>query len=91
MFKRFLNFILMSFKANNVKVGNKKVASPSGEATPSSSTKKSPKSTTPPSVVLNEVETLILLKSLKNSTFKGEMVESVYTLAMKLKNNLDNV
>ena len=42
-------------------------------------------------MVLDSLETKILLEALKNSTFKGEMVEVVYTLALKLKNNLDDV
>lgn len=98
MFKRFLNFIIMAFKAGNTKVGDKKVASPSGGATPTPIRKKSsqqPKPTPKPKpltpMVLSEVETRILLEALKNSTFKGEMVEVVYTLAVKLKSNIDNV
>lgn len=77
----------MGLKANNVIVGNKKVASPKGGATPTSRKRK----TSQPAIVLNDLETKILLEALKNSTFKGEMVETVYTLAVKLKNNLDNV
>ncbi len=77
----------MGLKANNVIVGNKKVASPNGEATPTSQKRK----TSQPAIVLSDFETKILLEALKNSTFKGEMVETVYTLAIKLKNNLDNV
>lgn len=91
MFKRFLHFIIMAFKANNVQVGNKKVASPMGEATPTVVRKTTP---TPPSItpiVLDKTETLILLEALKNSTFKGEMVETVYTLAVKLKSHLNDV
>jgi hypothetical protein len=93
MIKRFLNFILMAFKANNVKVGNKTVASPSGGATPTTSKiqPKKQKTSLPPAMVLDSLETKILLEALKNSTFKGEMVEVVYTLALKLKNNLDDV
>lgn len=72
----------MSFKANNVKIGDKKVASPSGGATPPS-TKEDTNF-----VELSKTEIQILLQSLKNSTFKGEMVEVVYTLAMKLQNNV---
>ena len=79
----------MAFKANNVKVGNKTVASPSGGATPT--TRKKQKTSLPPAIILNSLETKILLEALKNSTFKGEMVEVVYTLAIKLKNNLDDV
>ena len=70
----------MGLKANNKIVRNKKVASPQGEATPS---------ITP--IVLNKTETLILLEALKNSTFKGEMVETVYTLVVKLKSHLNDV
>ena len=89
----------MAFKAGNTKVGDKKVASPSGGATPTPTRRKTsqqpkssqpkPKALTP--MVLSEVETRILLEALKNSTFKGEMVEVVYTLALKLKSNIDNV
>ena len=83
----------MAFKANNVKVGNKTVASPSGGATPTNTKTQSKKqtSTLSPATILNSLETKILLEALKNSTFKGEMVEVVYTLALKLKNNLDDV
>ena len=91
MFKRFLHFI-MSFKANNVQVGDKKVASPTGGATPTPTRKKTSQPTKMPTpMVLSEVETRILLEALKTSTFKGEMVEVVYTLAVKLKSNLNNV
>jgi hypothetical protein len=77
----------MSFKANNLVVSNK-VASPKGEATPTTKKKKTKK---PNSLELSDIETKILLEALKNSTFKGEMVEVVYTLALKLKNHLTNV
>mgnify|MGYP003346210601 CR=1 FL=1 len=82
----------MAFQANNVQVEDKKVASPSGGATPTvTQTKTSQKTKMPLPMVLSEVETRILLEALKTSTFKGEMVEVVYTLAVKLKSNLDNV
>ena len=82
----------MAFKAGNTKVGDKMVASPTGEATPTPSRKKSTKRSQPkPAMVLNQTETRVLLEALKNSTFKGEMVEVVYTLAVKLKSNLDDV
>lgn len=90
MFKRFLHFI-MSFKANNVQVGDKKVASPTGGATPTPTRTKTSQPNIPTPMVLSEVETRILLEALKISTFKGEMVEVVYTLALKLKSNLNNV
>jgi len=75
----------MAFKAGNVTVGNNEVASLSGGATSPINTNKTS------SLILNNTETRILLEALKNSTFKGEMVETVYTLAIKLKNNLDDV
>ena len=82
----------MSFKAGNTQVSGKKVASPVGGATPTTRKKvASPKPKTQTPMILSEVETKILLEALKNSTFKGEMVEVVYTLAVKLKSNLDNV
>ncbi len=80
----------MAFKANNVKVGNKTVASPPGGATPTI-TRQKQKTSLPQTMMLDSLETKILLEALKNSTFKGEMVEVVYTLAIKLKNNLDDV
>ena len=85
MFKWFLK--IMGLKANNIKVKGKDVASLKGGATSPSKRKK----TSQPALILNEIETKILLEALKNATFKGEMVEAVYTLAVKLKNNLDNV
>ena len=81
----------MAFKAGNTKVGDKKVASPIGGATPTPTRKKQPQPKPQTAMVLNEIETKILLEALKNATFKGEMVEAVYTLAVKLKSNLDNV
>jgi hypothetical protein len=78
----------MGFKANNLVVGNKKVASPKGGATPTSKKKKTKKSTP---LELTDVETRILLEALKNSSFRGEMVEAIYILAVKLKNNLTDV
>lgn len=81
----------MAFKAGNTKVGDKKVASPTGGATPTPTRKKQSQPKPQTAMVLNEIETKILLEALKNATFKGEMVEAVYTLAVKLKSNLDNV
>lgn len=75
----------MAFKAGNVTVGNNEVASSLGGATSPIDTNKTS------SLTLNDTETRILLEALKNSTFKGEMIETVYTLAIKLKNNLNNV
>lgn len=77
----------MAFKAKNLVV-SQKVASPKGGATPT--TIKPTKDSELP-IVLSEVETKILLESLKNASFKGEMVEAVYTLALKLKTHIDNV
>ena len=87
MFKRLLKFI-MSFKAKNLVV-SQKVASPKGEATSTTIIKHPENSELP--IVLSKVETKILLESLKNASFKGEMVEAVYTLALKLKTHIDNV
>lgn len=78
----------MAFQANNVQVGDKKVASPSGGATPTVTRTQTTPTPSNASLSLNETEIKILLEALKNSTFKGEMVEIVYTLAIKLKNNL---
>jgi hypothetical protein len=78
----------MAFKAKNLVV-SQKVASPKGGATPTTTTKSTKNSELP--IVLSEVETKILLESLKNASFKGEMVEAVYTLALKLKTHIDNV
>jgi hypothetical protein len=91
MVKRFLKYILMSLKANNVVVGNKKVASLERGATPTVTRNTPTPKKLPTSLVLDKTEILLLLEALKNSTFKGEMVETVYTLAVKLKKNLDNV
>ncbi len=77
----------MGFKANNLVV-NDNVASPKGGAT--STTVQTIKDQGLP-LLLNDVESKILLESLKNAPFKGEMVEIVYTLALKLKTHIDNV
>ena len=81
----------MSFKANNIKVGNKTVASLERGATPTAARNISTPNNPPTPLILDKTETLLLLEALKNSTFKGEMVETVYTLAIKLKNNLTDV
>ena len=38
-------------------------------------------------ISLSQVELEILLRTLKNSTFKGEAVEILYNLVLKLQNN----
>jgi len=76
MFKWFFKKI-MAFKANNVEIQGKKV--PSEEGTPS---------LPPESLRLSKTETELLLHTLKNTSFKGEMVEVLYILVGKLKNNL---
>ena len=70
----------MSFKANNVEVKNK--VAPSIER--ATSTLPNPKK----ELRLSKVETELLLHTLKNSNFKGEMVEVLYILISKLKDNL---
>lgn len=67
----------MAFKANNIEIQGKKV--PSTEGTPS---------LPPKDLRLSKTETELLLHTLKNTTFKGEMVEVLYILVGKLKNNL---
>ena len=67
----------MGFKANQLKVQNKEV--PSTEGTLPTSSKE---------LKLSKTETELLLHTLKNTTFKGEMVEVLYILVGKLKNNL---
>tara|TARA_R110002153_G_scaffold195095_1_gene348463 strand:+ start:287 stop:541 length:255 start_codon:yes stop_codon:yes gene_type:complete len=84
MFKRLLKLI-MAFKAKNLVV-NEKVASSKGGATSTTTTV----SMDLP-IVLSNTEAKILLESLKNTSFKGEMVEVVYILALKLKTHIDNV
>jgi len=68
---------LMGFTAKNLKVQDKEVPSKEG-ALPNSSKK----------IQLSKVETELLLHTLKNTSFKGEMVEVLYILVGKLKNNL---
>jgi hypothetical protein len=76
MFKWFFKKI-MAFKANNVEIQGKKV--PSEEGTPSLPLE---------GLRLSKTETELLLHTLKNTTFKGEMVEVLFILVGKLKNNL---
>lgn len=66
----------MGFKAGNTIIDNKEVAPSKEGATP---------------VSLTKMETEVLLHTLKNANFKGEMVEVIYTLVNKLKNNLTDV
>tara|TARA_R110000803_G_scaffold39100_1_gene84300 strand:- start:296 stop:541 length:246 start_codon:yes stop_codon:yes gene_type:complete len=79
MIKRFLNFILMAFKANNVRVKGK-VKAPSKEGAISS----------PPLLELTQFETEILLNAMKNSTFSGDMISDLYILISKLETNHQN-
>ena len=74
----------MGFKSKNLIVHNKEV--PSQEGTPPIPPPPSPKG-----VELNKMETELLLHTIKNSNFRGEMVEIVYTLVSKLQNNLKNI
>lgn len=67
----------MGFKANQLKVQDKEV--PSKEGTLPNSSKE---------LKLNKTETELLLHTLKSTNFKGEMVEVLYILVNKLKNNL---
>lgn len=70
----------MGLKAKNVKIKNE-VAPSLERATPSplNSVKE---------LKLSKLETEVLLHTLKNSQFKGEMVEVLYILIGKLKDNL---
>lgn len=72
-----LYFKLMGFQANNLKIQDKEVPSIEG-ALP----------TSPKELRLSKMETELILHTLKNSNFKGEMVEVLYILIGKLKNNL---
>jgi hypothetical protein len=67
----------MGFKANQLKVQDKEVPSTEGTLP-----------TSPKELKLSKTETELLLYTLKNSSFKGEMVEVLYILVGKLKNNL---
>ena len=82
MFNRLFSKLksYMGFKANSLKIKDE-VVSPPGEAT--SVIPKVPKG-----IHLDKLETEVLLHTIKSSTFKGEMVEVIYILATKLKNNL---
>lgn len=69
----------MSFKASHLKVG---------EETKPSEKPEIPKST---SLELSKEETELLLVTIKNSLFKGEYVEILYNLTLKLQNHYKNI
>lgn len=65
----------MSFKAGNIKIGKdsqQKVESPSPYSK---------------NIELNADELEMVLKGLKNTTFKGEQLEVIYKLVLKLQDN----
>ena len=81
----------MSFKAANIVVGgsNTKVESPTlfpiTDSLTLEPTKSSPDATT---LKLTEKELELMLLTIKNGLFRGEYVETVYNLTLKLQKNL---
>lgn len=65
----------MSFKAGNIQIGKKE--DPQKTEAPLSSTK----------LDLNALELEMILKGLKNTTFTGEQLETIYKLVLKLQDN----
>ena len=70
--KRFYKKLVMAFSSNNTIINNKKIEEP----------KKAPLF----SLNLNKEETETLLLMIKESSFKGEHVQKVYELVIKLQN-----
>ena len=70
--KRFYKKLVMAFNSNNTIINNKKVEEP----------KKAPLF----SLNLNKEETETLLSMIKEASFKGEHVQKVYDLVIKLQN-----
>ena len=70
--KRFYKKLVMAFNANNTIINNKKVEEP----------KKAP--LFPLNLSKEETETLLLM--IKEASFKGEHVQKVYELVIKLQN-----
>lgn len=68
----------MSFRAGNVKVGEKEVSQPET---------KTPKVESI-DISLSQQELELLLLTIKNGLFRGEFVETVYTLTLKLQKHL---
>ena len=69
---RFFKKLVMGFSAKNVIVNNKSVEEPS----------KAPL----PTLQLTKGETETVLKMIKEANFKGEHVQKVYDLVLKLQN-----
>ena len=65
----------MSFKAGNIKIGKD---SQQVVEDPSPSLK---------NIELNALELEMILKGLKNTTFTGEQLETIYKLVLKLQDN----
>ena len=70
--KKFYKKLVMAFNANNTIINNKKVEEP----------KKAPLF----SLNLSKEETETLLLMIKETSFKGEHVQKVYELVIKLQN-----
>ena len=66
----------MSFTANNIIVGGSKIE------------KESPTIQTNVLIELNDKELELLLLTIKNGLFRGEYVETVYNLTLKLQKQL---
>jgi len=66
---------VMSFKAGNIKIGKD---SRQVVEDPSPSLK---------NIELNALELEMILKGLKNTTFTGEQLETIYKLVLKLQDN----
>lgn len=69
----------MSFTANNVIVGGSKIEKESPTLTPTSAAI---------SLELTDKELELLLLTIKNGLFRGEYVETVYNLTLKLQKHL---
>ncbi len=66
----------MSFKAGNVKIGGESQKQEISSLTPNTT-----------SIELSEKELEFLLVTIKNGLFKGEYVEILYNLTLKLQNS----
>ena len=66
----------MSFTANNIIIGGSKIE------------KESPTPSNVTSLELNDKELELLLLTIKNGLFRGEYVETVYNLTLKLQKQL---